>query len=162
MSQIHYRYISLEETVERSPYIVVAQKVEPFVAIEKINTENIFQEALEKNLPPYDKVIHLFYVVEILKDKNEHISKGMIKVSEAHFRSSLKIHRDYYQKGLARSPEYEACNPEFNLYDADEVILFLRHDEELAYAFELSYESIERKKDIKKLIRQNKKKIPGD
>lgn len=157
MSQIHYQLLSLEEMVKHSSCIVVATKNDPFITSENIDITRGIKFAEKDTPPPYRKLTRSFEVLEILKGKNN-IKKGPVLVTEAHLDASLKIHTSWHLDGMSRSPSYQAYNSGIDISDLDQAIIFLNHYEGFHFAFDFSWESTDRKKEIKKMIRATKEK----
>jgi|GEM_PF-2787233 len=155
MSQIHYQFLSLEEMIRHSSCIVVASKNVPFISHEDIDITRGIKFSEEEKPPPYKKLTRSFNVLEILKGKKI-IKKGPVQVIEAHLDASLKVHTSWHLDGMSRSPSYQAYNSGTDISDLDKAILFMNHYKEFHFAFDFSWESIDRKKEIKKLIRKTK------
>lgn len=157
MSQVHYEFLTLEEMVHHSSCIIVAKKNDPFISSEDIDITRGASFSEEEMPPPYRKLTWSFDVLKTLKGK-KFIKKGRIQVTEAHFDASLKVHTSWHIDGMSRSPSYQAYNSGTDISDLDEAILFLHHYKEFHFALDFSWESIDRKKEIKKLIRKTKEK----
>jgi len=157
MSQIHYHSITLEEMVSGSSIIVTARQMQPFTSTVTIPLEKKNHEGKLVELPPYEKFYRHFEVTKILKDPMKEVKKGPVAVAEAHFENSLDLHIEYHLEGLARSPEYRSYNGEKDVSDLAEAILFLHCFDELSFAFDFSWESIDRIKEVKKFLNKNRK-----
>ena len=149
MSQIHYQFLTLEEMVRHSTCIVVANKNDPFITSEDIDITGGIEFPEEEKPPPYRKLTRSFTVLEILKGKKI-IKKGPVQVPEAHLDASLKVHTSWHIDGMSRSPSYQAYSSGVDISDLAEAILFMHHDKEFHFAFDFSWESVDRKKEIKK------------
>lgn len=149
MSKVYYEKITLEEMVKQSNAIFIVEKATPFLSIEDIK----IHENVEK-YPPFKKTTYHYRVIEVLFG-NKDLCKKKIRVMSPDNERALRLHKDYYLKGISKSPIYQSYSSRFDLVKDKKVILFLNHVKKDEYKLTVlsAVESIQMKTKITELIR---------
>ncbi|MFZ5470041.1 MAG: hypothetical protein ACOZIN_11455 [Myxococcota bacterium] len=103
MGQLHPRDVSLKDLVQRSAAVLVVRPDEP---------ERLIVEVDVGRAPPYPRIRWRYLVEEVLHGRSDAPATGKaLEVDEAHWRTSLNLHRRYVLEGLSRHVVVETYQP---------------------------------------------------
>jgi hypothetical protein len=103
MSQIHFRDVSLEDLVSRAPVAVVVRLADPPQRNEHVAVAQVTHDG--KRCPDFVRPLTRLEVVESLT-KGGPAAGDVIEVESANASARLRMHTEYYVRGLSRSPVY--------------------------------------------------------
>lgn len=158
MGQLHIEKLDLSVLIQRSSSIVTAvPAVPPFI------TEKVTIKAAGKEVPPYERVIYRFRIIENL---HGYILPGsIIEVAPANDAMHEHMHRDYYTRGLSRHAVVHRYEPVAS-FSADEprIVFLNKLGSRYAYAVDGGEEGIalRSKIDPRELLVDQALKINGN
>ncbi|MBI4056013.1 MAG: hypothetical protein HY399_00490 [Elusimicrobia bacterium] len=160
MSQVFYQKISLEDVMDWSRVVVIAKLKKTETEKIKISSSDL---ETKKKAPPFLKRIFYFERVEVLYSRPEVALGKILAVLSANYEGELESHRRYYLENISESPIYFAYKPsesaERALEKKQPVLLFLRNEgQTFQFIVEDSYESLDKKDQILKMIEKKKAK----
>jgi hypothetical protein len=104
MSQIHFRDVGLDDLLRRAPLAVVARLADPPQRDEPVAIAAKTPDG--HRCPDYVRSLTRLEVVECLSEGGP--AEGtVIEVESADASAGLRMHTDYYSRGLSRSPIFE-------------------------------------------------------
>lgn len=160
VSGTRYETLSLEQLVARSPIILVARHV-------KTTTLTKMAEGEKYSYGPFVTEMYEFSCLEVLRDRNQALKHNkdpssltpQINVHEAYWQLHWRMHQAYVQEGVSKwlmLDRYESGK----MSDTEPVIIFLNisgsdDSDEFEFVATDAYESIIRREEVMKLIRDD-------
>jgi hypothetical protein len=149
VSQVIPEFVSLEELVQTSPFIVRAVPANPASITREISI-GWFK-------PSFTLCISRYGISEVLAGSDRRIAGGKtIEVYPAQWQWRFGMHRDYHTRGMSVSPIINSYRPDVPPDEQGEVILFLRTnaDDQLELAADRAYESPSKHDEIRRLLNE--------
>jgi hypothetical protein len=113
VGQIHFRAVTLDELIARSPVIAVVRGASPLTRELEIPIENG---------PPFVRSRYRFEVLELLRGT----AAGTLEVDQPDHATMLRLHREYHERGLSRHPVLQRYPSPVTALDREPFIAFLR------------------------------------
>lgn len=162
MSQVHPEYMTLEDLVSHSTYILVVEKL-----ASAVRHESVGKYGSVKFKKPVKVCVYRFKILEKLfsiygEDRMPLVGKDK-GVYSANYDTALEVQAMYEKDGTRKSPYYSYYTSSINFDKESKMIIFVHRSDDfkLKFVADGAYESLDKRKQIEELAKKEKSKQIG-